>query len=392
MTQFNNLQYQEKSKIIFNNLNYYFLLDDNPSLSEFHNEIKFLFDIPNDIDILWINLYHYDLYNDCIESNLLKIKTQLYSDTQVLILNLFGFHMPPNIDQIRNLNSFANSISNPVLFCTGSIGWWTPDAPISFSLSQALYFEFESLVNYQTRKSYKPQLTKYNLQNIKKSKKFLFIGTKDYPNRKYLLSQIIHNNLLDQGYVSYKQIISNNLNSNSYSTDEINEIESVANSIDHLLPLPVLDDTIEYLFMPEIFLFDSYVNMITDTFFDTPTNILFLSEKVFNAIAYGQIFIMMAPAYSLKFLKSQGYQTFSPWVDESYDNIENNYLRIKAVTEAFINFISQPIEVIEKIYIECLPIIQHNHNLLLNSKFTTTLENDIRLAISKKLDNLSTPL
>ena len=57
-----------------------------------------------------------------------------------------------------------------------------------------------------------------------------------------------------------------------------------------------------------------------------------LTEKTFKAIALEMPFILVAPANSLAYLKQYGFQTFAPYIDESYDTIDNDIDRIEAVT------------------------------------------------------------
>jgi hypothetical protein len=41
----------------------------------------------------------------------------------------------------------------------------------------------------------------------------------------------------------------------------------------------------------------------------------------------------MARPYCLRVLREQGYKTFSPYIDESYDTIENDDLRFEAIVK-----------------------------------------------------------
>ena len=53
---------------------------------------------------------------------------------------------------------------------------------------------------------------------------------------------------------------------------------------------------------------------------------IFISEKTWKPIMVGHPFIMVGNKNNLKFLKDLGYKTFDKWIDESYDDIEDeNY-------------------------------------------------------------------
>jgi len=76
--------------------------------------------------------------------------------------------------------------------------------------------------------------------------------------------------------------------------------------------------------------FSSYINLVSETwFFEIDT--LFVSEKVFKPILLGQPFIVAGNAGILQLLKSLGYETFSPYINEEYDNIINPSERLRAI-------------------------------------------------------------
>jgi UDPglucose 6-dehydrogenase len=89
---------------------------------------------------------------------------------------------------------------------------------------------------------------------------------------------------------------------------------------------------------------DSYFSVVTETLFyskDRPDQAhrpfvedsLFLTEKTYKCLALLHPFILMARPYSLRELRRQGYKTFSPFIDESYDTIENDDLRFEAIVK-----------------------------------------------------------
>jgi hypothetical protein len=191
------------------------------------------------------------------------------------------------------------------------------------------------------------------------------IGTKDYPTRKYLLSRIVQAGADTNALISYKQINSNGINLSNYTQTQIDQITHVAEQVNHRLPWPALDSSIEFAQLPREFLLGTYVNVITDTFFEGD---VFVSEKVYTAIAHGQIFVMLAPAGTLAYLRSQGYRTFGNFIDESYDSISDNYARLQAVADLVINLHNQDLA---KLATDCRDIVLHNYRTFY-SKNTNT--------------------
>ena len=73
----------------------------------------------------------------------------------------------------------------------------------------------------------------------------------------------------------------------------------------------------------------TYFSLINETtYFE---NIPFFSEKTFKAIGMGHPFLVATAANSLQYLRKLGYKTFHPYIDESYDELEDNGLRMMAI-------------------------------------------------------------
>lgn len=71
------------------------------------------------------------------------------------------------------------------------------------------------------------------------------------------------------------------------------------------------------------------ISIVLETLFDDPR--IHLTEKILRPIACGHPFILAAGAGSLSLLKQYGFETFSPWIDESYDSITNSQDRLTAI-------------------------------------------------------------
>jgi hypothetical protein len=63
-------------------------------------------------------------------------------------------------------------------------------------------------------------------------------------------------------------------------------------------------------------------NTLSDSYWTT--------EKVYRPMASGKPFIVYGGCGLLRYLHSQGFKTFSPWINESYDDIANDYDRFQA--------------------------------------------------------------
>ena len=74
---------------------------------------------------------------------------------------------------------------------------------------------------------------------------------------------------------------------------------------------------------------DAFWHVVTETVFYYDK--LHLTEKIFKPIVSKQPFMLLAAPGNLAYLKSYGFKTFDSVIDESYDTIQDNDLRIEAV-------------------------------------------------------------
>jgi hypothetical protein len=215
---------------------------------------------------------------------------------------------------------------------------------------------------------------------INKSKKFFFASTKDYLSRRFILQSLINNGFREQGYLAYKCIERCQTN-DLYDTTNLKLIQDAGTSIDHLLPIQGFDTSVEYRDILTDVFSDSYLSIITETFFTGP---LYFSEKIFNGMLHNHFFIYLGPPHSLKYLRSLGFKTWAHVIDESYDGIENPAERLYAVTKSINKFLSNPINDIKQLYIENLDIINHNRNLVLSTEINDTIVSAMRQATAIK--------
>ena len=86
-----------------------------------------------------------------------------------------------------------------------------------------------------------------------------------------------------------------------------------------------------------------------------------LTEKTFKAIALEMPFVLVAPANSLSYLREYGFETFSPYIDESYDLIEDPVARIEAVTRILLELQARSAADKAKFWQDILPRVEHNY-------------------------------
>jgi hypothetical protein len=119
---------------------------------------------------------------------------------------------------------------------------------------------------------------------------------------------------------------------------------------------------------------NSYFDICFESFFYDESETLSLTEKIFKPIINFQPFIFVATKGSLNLLRNLGFKTFEGFIDESYDDIEDNDKRLFAAYEQIKKLCSMSKEEIHNWYWSMEEILIHNNNHLLkihNNKMIT---------------------
>ncbi len=344
---------------------------------------NFYLDIPDDINFSWNYIYDNTVFDlDNFIQNL-----NIKNDQSLIVLWGVDRRINVNDRRFNKLNEWYHSIKNPMILFNGAI---YPDSPgvLEFPYQQVEFFRYLSKMSvlefpYQQVEFFR-YLSKMSViesqPKIDKNKKFFFASTKDYLSRRFILQSLINNGFREQGYLAYKCIERCQTN-DLYDTTNLKLIQDAGTSIDHLLPIQGFDTSVEYRDILTDVFSDSYLSIITETFFTGP---LYFSEKIFNGMLHNHFFIYLGPPHSLKYLRSLGFKTWAHVIDESYDGIENPAERLYAVTKSINKFLSNPINDIKQLYIENLDIINHNRNLVLSTEINDTIVSAMRQATAIK--------
>ena len=106
---------------------------------------------------------------------------------------------------------------------------------------------------------------------------------------------------------------------------------------------------------------DSYCHLVIETLFDADqSGGAFLTEKTYKAIKFGQPFVIIGTAHSLRTLRQEGYRVFDHVIDNSYDEIMDNTQRWMAVRNTILKIQSQNMH---EWFLKCLPDVEHNQQV-----------------------------
>lgn len=105
----------------------------------------------------------------------------------------------------------------------------------------------------------------------------------------------------------------------------------------------------------------SYFSVICETRFNEPE--ISITEKTYNAIAHKHPFIIVGNPYFLKYLRTLGYKTFHPFINEKYDEITDHKQRLNAIISELKRLASLSKKDLDILLTTITPIIEHNHRI-----------------------------
>ncbi len=156
--------------------------------------------------------------------------------------------------------------------------------------------------------------------------------------RLHLVSNLAKNNLLDHGHVSF------------FPKDDAGTWQEAVKDLGTWMQPKVCDQIAETLGqLPKPLVIDTNtpvgslsasvnVDWLTSALFHVVTETVYflpklhLTEKVFKPIVAKRPFFLVAAPGNLAYLKSYGFRTFDRWIDESYDEETDHYIRIEKIT------------------------------------------------------------
>ena len=105
-----------------------------------------------------------------------------------------------------------------------------------------------------------------------------------------------------------------------------------------------------------------FCEVVNETRYAQPT--ANFSEKVHLPMMYFKPFILVAPPYTLKYIKEQGFKTFSEFWDEGYDEIQDHEQRLIAIFKIIDYIDNLSYNELGEMYQKMMPILTYNQKLL----------------------------
>jgi hypothetical protein len=214
--------------------------------------------------------------------------------------------------------------------------------------------------------------------SLDKEKDFLFLNSRPREHRCIFRYYLYKNNLLDRSINSwvpglqkpFLPAIEDYLKTNNFDLDaqeiynfgleekrlDVVQERLIAQGFQNRIPQEWLDKTV--------------FSFITETRYEP--HLLFLTEKTYKVMLYGQPFMIYGNNGTLKYLRKNGYETFSEMFDESYDT-QKEALKYEIFKKNILTFRDR-VNGKESIIREKL---EHNRNRFLKQPSKTATKNKI---------------
>jgi hypothetical protein len=89
-----------------------------------------------------------------------------------------------------------------------------------------------------------------------------------------------------------------------------------------------------------------------------------ITEKTVRSLALGKPFILFSGTGALEHLHNLEFKTFSPWINEQYDQIVNPFDRLSAIQQEIGRLAAMSIDELNNIADRLQPIVEHNQYML----------------------------
>lgn len=128
------------------------------------------------------------------------------------------------------------------------------------------------------------------------------------------------------------------------------------------------------------------IEVVLETLFDDDR--WHLTEKILRPIACGQPFMLAATPGALSYLRSYGFQTFSPLINESYDSITDPVARLQAIIAEMRRIADLDLEQRQILFDQLRKIAAHNRGWFFCSEFHHRITSELQQNFAQALTHL----
>jgi len=184
------------------------------------------------------------------------------------------------------------------------------------------------------------------IQPAKKTKKVVCLNRSHKFHRPKLVNDLYENDLFENSIVSLAEVRLPEEEEYTIIKDLGTPILAQGEPKDNVVEGRMMHDSVANIdWVKKSKLFVSTESLMFDTQFElpgcTPYNVMFVSEKVHKPLAWGMPFVVFGCQNTLSHMKNIGFKTFEPYIDESYDKIEDPNERYESAFKSLQDFVNK---------------------------------------------------
>jgi uncharacterized coiled-coil protein SlyX len=116
-----------------------------------------------------------------------------------------------------------------------------------------------------------------------------------------------------------------------------------------------------------------------------------LTEKTLRPIACGHPFVLAAGPGSLEYLRSYGFRTFAPWIDESYDHEPDSLRRLEKIINSMNKINLLDTEEFDQFLIEIRHIADFNKKHFFSDAFQQQVIEELKTNLTHTIQHIKKP-
>jgi len=118
----------------------------------------------------------------------------------------------------------------------------------------------------------------------------------------------------------------------------------------------------------------SNCSIVLETVYD---NRIHLTEKTLRPIACGHPFMILSGPNTLAYLRTHGFKTFAPYINEAYDQEKDGLVRMSMVVEEIKRINNLDTVAQQQLWSACKQIAQHNKQIFFSDGFYTSVKQEL---------------
>ena len=116
-----------------------------------------------------------------------------------------------------------------------------------------------------------------------------------------------------------------------------------------------------------------------------------LTEKILRPIACGHPFVLAAGPRSLEYLRSYGFKTFAPWIDESYDQEPDSLRRLEKIINSMNKINSLGVQEFNCFLLEIRRIAEFNKKHFFSDAFQQQVIGELKTNLTHAIQHIKKP-